>query len=298
MATIAISGASGFLGSALSDLLRARGDRVRPLARPGHAQSDGIHWDPVGGTIDQRALEGVDAVVHLAGESVGDGRWTAEKKQRIRASRVRGTALLAGSLAALRKRPRVLVSGSAVGYYGAHGDEQLDESAPAGSDFLAEVAAEWEAAAEPARAAGIRVAHPRTGIVLAPHGGALAKLLGPFKLGLGARFGAGTQWMSWVAFDDAVNALVHALDCDALAGPFNVTAPKPVTNAELTRTLARALDRPQLLAIPAFAARALFGEMADVALLSGVRALPARLLATGFRFAHPELAAFLAQALA
>jgi len=297
VSTIAISGASGFIGSALSDFLRARGDRVRPLVRPGQRVSDGIHWDPAGGTIDQRALEAVDAVVHLAGESVAEGRWSAEKKQRIRDSRVRGTTLVAGALAGLRHKPRVFLSGSAVGYYGDCGEREIDESDPPGSDFLSEVSVAWEAAARPAVDADVRVAHPRIGLVLAPHGGALAKMLLPFKLGLGGTLGEGRQWMSWIAIVDAVRALVHALDVESVRGPFNVTAPTPVTNAEFTRALGRALRRPTLFALPKFAARAAFGEMADVALLSGVRALPTRLLASGFRFEQPELERFLSQAL-
>lgn len=295
--TIAISGASGFIGSALAELLRQRGDRVLPLVRPGSSSEGGIFWDPAGGTVDQRALEGVDAVVHLAGENVADGRWSDEKKRRIRESRVRGTSVLAGALANLRRKPAVLISGSATGYYGDCGAAEVDESAPPGSDFLAVVSQEWEQAATPAAAAGIRVAHPRTGIVLAPHGGALAKMLLPFKLGLGARLGDGRQWMSWIALDDAVRGLVHALDEQTLRGPFNLTAPEPVTNEQFTRALARALHRPAPMSIPRFAARLAFGEMADAALLSGVRALPKRLLESGFAFRFRALDEFLSQAL-
>jgi uncharacterized protein len=281
----------------LSELLRERGDAVRPLVRPGHGADGGIYWDPTGGTIDQRALEGIDAIVHLAGESVAEGRWTEEKKRRIRESRVRGTALIASALAALRSKPTVWISGSAIGYYGDCGAIEVDESAPAGTDFLAEVAEAWEAAARPAEAVGIRVAHPRVGLVLAPHGGALKKMLLPFKLGLGAQLGDGKQWMSWIALEDTVRALVHALDNDAVRGAFNVTAPAPVTNDEFTRAVGRALRRPAPFKVPAFAARIAFGEMADAALLSGVRALPKQLLATGFQFRFAALDAYLAQAL-
>lgn len=293
MRTIAITGASGFIGSALADQLRQRGDRVLPLVRPGHAVDGGIHWDPTGGTIDQRALEGVDAIVHLAGENVADGRWTDEKKRRIRDSRVRGTSLLARTLATMRQKPRVFVSGSAVGYYGARDDAPLDESASRGSDFLAEVTESWEQAALPAADAGVRLVHPRTGIVLAPHGGALAKMLLPFRLGVGGKIGEGSQYMSWIALEDAVRALLYAVDVETLRGPFNMTAPSPVTNAEFTRALGRALRRPTAFKVPSFAARLAFGEMADAALLGGARVLPRRLLESGFTFQHPELEPYL-----
>ena len=298
MRTIVISGASGFIGSALSQALRERGDRVRALVRPGHAGDDGIFWDPAGGTIDQRALEGVDAVVHLAGESVAGGRWNEQRKREIRESRARGTNLVASAVARLRRPPSVLISASAVGLYGDRADEQLDETSSRGADFLAEVVQTWEAAAQAARDAGVRVAHPRFGLVLAPHGGALAKMLLPFKLGLGAKLGTGKQWMSWVALEDAIAAILYALDRDEFAGAFNVTAPEPVTNEEFTRVLAQALRRPAPFKVPAFAARLAFGEMAETALLSGARVLPKRLLESGFTFAHPRLEPFLARCFA
>jgi uncharacterized protein len=291
--TIAITGASGFIGAALAEHLKQRGDRILPLVRPGHGVDGGIHWDPTGGTIDQRALEGVDAIVHLAGENVADGRWTEEKKRRIRESRVRGTSLLARTLATMRQKPRVLVSGSAVGFYGSRDDAPIDETASRGNDFLAEVTESWEQAALPAAEAGVRVVHPRTGIVLAPHGGALGKMLLPFKLGVGGKIGEGRQYMSWIALEDAVRALVHAVDADSLRGPFNLTAPNPVTNGDFTRALGRALRRPTALTVPSFAARLAFGEMADAALLAGARALPRRLLESGFTFRHPELEPYL-----
>jgi uncharacterized protein len=295
VATIAITGASGFVGSALAAFLRARGDRVRPLVRPGRSADDGIAWDPAGGRIDVAALEGVDAIVHLAGENVGDGRWTASKKQRIRDSRVQGTALLADAIGRLAQKPAVWVSGSAVGYYGDRGDARVDETAPHGSDFLAEVTVAWEAAADAAQ--GVRVVHPRLGLVLAPHGGALAKMLLPFKLGVGGKLGSGTQGMSWISLDDTVRALVHLVDTASLVGPVNVTAPEPVSNAAFTRALGQALRRPTALTVPAPIAKLALGEMAQVALLSGVCALPSKLLASGFRFTHPELGAYLAQTL-
>ncbi|MDB4990348.1 MAG: uncharacterized protein JWN04_5526 [Myxococcaceae bacterium] len=298
MRTIAISGASGLVGTALSNLLVGQGVRVRPLVRPGKRADDGISWDPEGGHIDHAELEGLAALVHLAGDGVADGRWTAAKKARIRDSRVRGTALLASALAKLSSPPRVWVSCSAVGYYGDRGADEIDESAPAGNDFLASVAQDWEAAADPAEVIGVRVVHPRLGIVLAPHGGALQKMLLPFRLGVGGKIGTGLQGMSWVSLDDTARAIVHMIEQEALSGPVNVTAPFPVTNAEFTRALGRALHRPTMFGVPAQVARLAFGELADGALLSGVRALPGKLLASGFHFTHPELAPFLAASLA
>ena len=268
---------------------------MRGLVRPGRSADDGIAWDPEGGRIDVTALEGVDAIVHLAGENVGDGRWTASKKQRIRDSRVKGTALLADAIGQLTRKPAVWVSGSAVGYYGDRGNAQVDETAPRGSDFLAEVTGAWEAAADGVQ--GVRVVHPRLGLVLAPHGGALAKMLLPFKLGVGGKLGSGTQGMSWIALDDTVRALAHLMDTPSLVGPVNVCAPEPVSNATFTRALGQALHRPTALTVPAPIARLALGEMAQVALLSGVCALPTKLLASGFQFAHPELGTYLAQTL-
>jgi len=293
MRTIAISGASGFVGTALTAALRSDGVRVRPLVRPGKQAEDGISWDPQAGTIDHESLEGLDALVHLAGDGVADGRWTAEKKARIRDSRLRGTALLAAAIEQLHAKPKVWVSGSAIGYYGDRGADEVDETAPAGQDFLADVAVEWEAAARPAVAVGVRVVHPRLGIVLAPHGGALAKMLLPFKLGVGGKFGSGAQGMSWISLEDTVRALAHMVDHRELEGPVNVTAPRPVSNAVFTKALGHALHRPTVFPLPGPVARLALGEMADGALLGGVCALPARLLATGFVFRDPELAPFL-----
>lgn len=288
MATIAITGASGFIGSALAAALRSRGDRVRPLVRPGGLADDAIQWDPERGRIDAAALEGVDALVHLAGESVAKGRWTEEKKARIRDSRVKGTTLLARTLLGLGRRPAVWVSGSAVGIYGDRGAEELDEQSSVGQDFLADVSVAWESAARPA-ASVMRVVHPRTGVVLHPSGGALAALLPVFKWGLGGKLGSGQQYMSWISLEDTVRALMHAIDSSELRGPVNLTAPHPVTNEEFSRELASALQRPAIFAVPGFAARLAIGEMADVALLSGQRVLPERLLTSNFRFAQPEL---------
>jgi uncharacterized protein (TIGR01777 family) len=265
--------------------------RSRP-AGPGE-----ISWDPGAGRIDAAALEGVDAVVHLAGESIGR-RWSAAVRSRILESRVRGTRLLADTLASLSRPPELLVSASAVGYYGDRGDEPLDESSPPGDDFLAGVAEAWENAANPAAEAGIRVVHPRFGVVLSPAGGALKRMLPAFRLGAGGRLGSGRQWMSWISIDDAVDALRFVIDTPALAGPIDFTAPEPVTNAEFTRVLGRLLRRPPFLAVPAAALRFLFGEMADRTLLASQRARPARLLGAGFSFRHPTLEDALAALLA
>jgi uncharacterized protein (TIGR01777 family) len=287
---IAVSGASGLVGTALCAALAKDGDDVRRLVR--HAAPglpDAIAWDPARGTIDAAALEGLDAVVHLAGENIAGGRWTEEKKALIRSSRVNGTRLVAGTLATMQRAPRVLVCASAIGFYGPHGDEPLDESAAPGHDFLATTCVEWEDAAAPARAAGVRVVHVRFGVVLSRHGGALAKMLTPFKLGLGGRLGSGRQWMSWVSIDDVVGAVRQTLHWARHEGPVNVVSPNAVTNAEFTKALGAALGRPTIFPMPAFAARLVFGEMADALLLSGQRVVPAKLAAAGYEFRHPKL---------
>lgn len=293
MQTIAVTGASGFIGRALTQHLRQQGLRVRPMLRPGKDAPDGIRWDPAAGTVEVEALAEVDVLVHLAGESIASGRWTAAKKRELKQSRLRSTELLARTLAGMKKRPSVWVSGSAVGFYGDRGEEPLDETSAAGSDFLAELTQAWEDATGPASDAGVRVVHARTGIVLDPSGGALAKMMLPFKFGVGGKIGSGRQYMSWIALEDEVRALEHLMTHTELSGPVNLVAPAPVTNAELTRALAAALHRPAFMPLPAFAARAAFGEMADTALLAGARVLPKRLLATGFQFAHPDLSMFL-----
>ena len=291
---VVISGASGLIGGALAGALAADGHAVGRLVRPGPAVRLGdVAWDPTAGRIDAAALEGADAVVHLAGESIAAGRWTAARKRAIRDSRVGGTRLLAEAVAGLRRPPRVLVSASAVGYYGDRGDEPLTEASAPGQGFLAEVAVAWEAAAEPARRAGLRVVHPRIGLVLAAAGGALPKMLTPFRLGLGGVIGDGRQQVSWIALDDLVSVLRHLLTTDSLAGPVNAVAPAPVDNRELTRTLARVLGRPALLPLPASVVRLVFGEMGLALLLASARVLPARLEATGFRFRNPTLEAAL-----
>jgi uncharacterized protein (TIGR01777 family) len=290
--TIAVSGASGLIGDALCAFLTSGGHRVRRLVRPRAGVAPGpddVRWDPEAGEIDSQALEGVDAAVHLASENVGASRWTPERKRRIRDSRVKGTRLLATALGALPRPPRVLVSASAVGFYGLRTQGSVDERAGPGDDFLAEVARVWEESTAPAAERGIRVALPRFANVLDPRGGALAKMLPIYKAGLGGRVGGGEQEFPWVALDDAVGAIHQALFDRTLLGPFNVVAPEAVTNAKFNEVLARTLGRPAVLPVPGFALKVAFGELAN-ALLSGPRVLAARLEQVGFGFLHPTLA--------
>jgi uncharacterized protein (TIGR01777 family) len=280
---VLVTGSSGLIGSALVPRLEADGHQVTRLRR-------GPTWDPEGGTLDSGAVAGHDAAVHLAGAGIGDHRWSDEHKRRVLDSRVNGTAALAHAVAGLDPRPHVLVSASAVGYYGNRGSETLNEESAAGDDFLAEVCTRWEAASAPAADAGIRTVRVRTGIVLSPAGGALKPLLPLFKLGLGGRLGNGSQYWSWITIDDTVGAIVHALTNDDVVGAVNVTAPEPVTNAAFASTLGRVLHRPAVLPVPRFAlAVRLGGEAADVMLLAGQRVLPAKLEATGYRFRSRSL---------
>ena len=295
---VIVTGATGLIGRALVRTLLAEGHEVTRLVR-GDAQTfaapgtSAVRWDPQTGSVDAAGLEGHDAAVHLAGESVAEGRWDAAKKRRILESRVRGTRLIAETLARLGRKPGVLVSASATGFYGDRGDEVLTEESASGADFLSEVCREWEKATLPASQAGIRVVHLRTGVVLSAEGGALAKMLTPFRLGVGGRLGSGRQYMSWIDLEDEVGAIRHAIEEEELRGPVNAVAPRPVTNAEFTRTLGRVLGRPTPLPVPAFAARLAFGEMADALLLSSQRVEPARLLAAGYAFKYPDLEASL-----
>lgn len=296
---VLVTGSSGMIGSALVSGLRRAGERVTRLVRSSLAEDgDAMRWDPDGRALDIARLAQLapDAVVHLAGESVGS-RWSAERKLRIRTSRVLGTRLLSEGLAALPRRPPVMVCASAVGYYGDRGHELLDEGSGPGSGFLAEVTQEWEAAAQPARAAGIRVVHLRIGIVLSPDGGALARMLPLFRVGAGGPLGSGRQYMSWIALGDVVGAIRHAIVTEALEGPVNTVSPEPVTNREFTRTLGRVLRRPAVLPAPAFALRLVLGELGGE-LLGGQRVQPGRLLATGYEFVHPRLEQALREMLA
>ncbi len=291
---IIVTGASGLIGSALVSALLAQAHQVTTLVRresKRHTQTDvdAVPWHPATGEVDAARLVGHDAAVHLAGESIAEGRWTDEKKERIRASRIKSTRLLAETLAQLPTRPATFVCASAIGYYGDRGAEVLTETSAPGADFLAHVCREWEAATEPARAAGIRTVNLRFGVVLSGAGGALAKMLTPFKLGVGGRVGSGQQYMSWIALDDAVGAIEHALTHERVAGPVNVVAPLPVTNAEFTKALGHALGRPTLFPVPAFGLRLALGEMADALLLASARVEPAQLTATGYQFKYPQL---------
>lgn len=283
---VALSGASGLIGKSLKASFEADGHFVVPLTR--HRGEPGVFWDLPSGMVDAAGLEGVDAVVHLAGENIASGRWTPGRKAAIKESRVRGTSILAGALAGLKRKPRVLVSASAVGYYG-DCDDAVDETAGSGGDFLAQVCSAWEEAAGPAERAGIRVVNARLGVVLSPGGGALARMLTPFKLCLGGRVGDGRQWMSWIALDDAVSALRFCVAERSLKGPVNLTAPGAVTSAEFAAALGLVLRRPAAAPLPAFMVRLLFGEMGEALLLAGQRVAPMRLQKAGYAFKHPEL---------
>jgi uncharacterized protein (TIGR01777 family) len=287
---VLLSGASGMLGTALAKTLQQRGTDLLRLVRSAPDALDELHWNPVTGELpDLERLEGLSAAVHLSGANVASRRWTDAYKREMTESRVTTTRVLAEALAKLRNPPQVLVAASAVGFYGDRGDEILDESAQQGTGYFPDLCAAWEAAARPAEEAGIRVVHLRFAMVLGPDGGALAKLAPMFRLGLGGPLGSGKQWMSWVSEADAVAAALLALKNPICSGPFNVVAPNPVTNAEFTRELGRAVHRPAKIPAPAFALRLAFGEMADEALLASTRAVPKRLQDVGFQFTHPTL---------
>jgi uncharacterized protein (TIGR01777 family) len=292
---VAVSGSSGLIGTALCAALEGAGHEVVRLVRRAPANAGETQWDIASRTVDEGALQDVGAIVNLAGENIGQ-RWTATTRRRAWESRVDGTLLLAETAARLPGRP-VVACASAVGYYGYESADLVDESAPRGSGFLAELVEAWEAAADPARTAGLRTVHLRQGLVLSSHGGALERMLLPFKLGGGGRIGSGRQWWSWVSLADAVSAYLYALD-NPLEGPVNVAAPGAVTNEEFTKELGRVLHRPTVLPVPTFALKALFGEMAEEMLLGGQRVSPGRLEAAGFTFANPELRAALEAALA
>ncbi|MDA0660609.1 MAG: TIGR01777 family oxidoreductase [Planctomycetota bacterium] len=296
---IAITGSTGLVGSALVPRLVASGHQVVSFQRGAGKQNrlpaiQVATWDPMRGTIDPQGFADCDAVVHLAGENIAAGRWTPEQKDRIRDSRVQGTGLIARTLASLDKKPSCFVCASAIGFYGDTGDRIVDESSPAGNGFLSDVCQAWESSASPARDAGIRVVFLRFGLILSRHGGALAKMMLPFKMGVGGVIGSGTQYWSWIALSDAVQAITHAISTNDLQGPVNVVAPEPVTNREFTRTLGQVLHRPTILPMPAFAARLAFGEMADHLMLGSSRVLPRVLQQTGFSYQSPDLASALA----
>ena len=285
---VLVTGASGLIGQALCEAITRRGDKAIVLRR-GAPNADGTTWDIDAGRIDLAPAGRIDAVVHLAGEPIGDRKWTDEQKRKIHDSRAKGTALLAGALAALDEKPAVLVSGSAVGYYGNLGEDRrsVDETSPAGTDYLAGICVEWEAATAPAEAAGIRTVHLRTGIELTPTGGVLKRMLPAFKIGIGGRTGSGRQYMSWISLDDEVGAILHAIDHDEISGPLNATAPHPVTNMVFTQMLASVLRRPAKLPIPLAPLRIIYGsELVAELLQGGQRVMPTVLLETGYEFHH------------
>ena len=286
-AKILVSGSSGLIGAALIPALKSNGYEIACLVRGAASGKDQIQWDPAQPLVPE-SVSGFDAVVHLAGESIV-GRWTEAKKRRIRESRVKGTLRLAEALAQAPQRPRVLISASAIGYYGDRGEETLREDSASGSGFLPEVCREWEDATELATKAGIRTVQMRFGLVLSRFGGALQKMLPPFRLGVGGNMGNGRQWWSWIDIDDLVGAVQHVIKTETLRGPVNVVGPSPVTNAEFTKTLASVLSRPAILPMPAFAARLVFGQMGDELLLASQRVEPAKLLASGYVFQKPDL---------
>ena len=287
---ILVSGSTGFVGSALCTVLQGRRHQVVPLVR-GATDVGGaaVLWDPLTGTLDHEQLEGIDAVVHLAGENVASGRWNAARRERIRASRVEGTRLLATRLSQLERPPAVSVCASAIGYYGSRADEVMTEDSTPGTGFLAEVAQEWEQATMPMRDKGIRVVNMRIGVVLSPIGAALERMLLPFRLGLGGRIGDGSQYMSWITLEDVIEAIAFALDNESLSGPVNTVSPGHVTNRQFTQALGRAVRRPTLLPVPAWLVRLAMGEMGEDLLLSSTRVEPARLQQAGYEFHHPTI---------
>jgi len=285
---ILIAGASGLVGSALVPKLKAGSAEVTPLVRSA-AKSGEIEWRPDRGSIDAPAVEGCDAVINLAGDGIANSRWTEEKKRRILDSRVNGTRLLSETIAHLSRRPATFINASAIGFYGSRGGELVDEGSGPGEGFLAGVCRQWESATAPAEQAGIRVVKLRLGVILTPDGGIMGSMLRPFKLGLGGKVGSGEQIISWVAMDDVVAAINFILQNESLRGPINVVAPQPVTNEEFTKTLGRVLSRPTFMAMPAFAARLAFGEMADEMMLSSTRVAPAVLERAGYQFRFPQL---------
>jgi len=288
---IAVTGASGLIGHALTTFLSCAGNQVQTLVRrPPKLESQEIFWDPTHRELDKASMESLDAVIHLAGENIGGGRWTSARKELILKSRVEGTRFLCETLASLKHPPKVLVCSSAIGFYGNRGEEVLTEQSPAGQGFLTEVCQAWEAAAEPARKAGIRVVNVRTGIVLSPLGGALAKMLPSFQMGVGGVIGTGNQWMSWISLEDLVGVFHYLIHAEGVSGPVNAVAPHAVTNREFTQILGQVLGRPTVFPLPGFMVKTLFGEMGNALLLEGQRVKPAQLESSGFSFLYPELA--------
>ena len=284
---ILVSGMSGPIGGELLPALVVSGNKVTRLVRRPPQSSDEIRWDPMRSIVPE-TVSGFDAVIHLAGESIV-GRWTSEKKARMVDSRVQGTGHLAEALARASRKPQVLITASAIGYYGDRGEETLTEESGPGTNFLAGLCRQWEAATGAAAQAGIRTVQVRIGVMLSTKGGALPKMLTPFKLGLGGRIGSGRQYLSWISIDDVVGAILYALNAGQVRGPVNATAPNPATNSEFTRSLAEVLHRPAIFPMPTFAVRALFGQMGDELLLASARVLPSKLQVSGYQFRRPEL---------
>lgn len=291
---ILVSGASGLVGTAFAAALRREGHKVTRLVRPGGSAAAGdVRWDPMAAVVNLKALEGADAVVHLSGSNIAEGRWTLRRKATLRGSRIAPTRVLVDALAQLRRKPRVLLCASATGYYGDRGDEILTEASEPGTDFLSLLVRDWEAEAVRAESSGIRTVLLRFGLVLSARGGALPRMLRPFRFGVGGRFGGGKQWISWITLEDSVEIMRAAIADERFAGPLNVVAPNPVQNAEFTRIAAEVLHRPAIFPVPAFALRAVLGEMADALLLASQRVQPERLLAMGYRFRFEDFSAAL-----
>lgn len=285
---IAIAGSSGLVGSALIPILQSDGNQITRLVRSSPKPGE-IEWHPNQDEVNPHRLEGFETIINLAGENIAGGRWTDEQKRKIRVSRINGTHLLSESIAKMTSKPGAFICASATGIYGDRDDETLDEQSESGGGFLAGVCREWEQATEPASKAGVRVVNLRMGPILAREGGMLSKLLTPFKMGMGGKVGSGKQYISWVALDDAVNAIKLAIDDKSIQGPINIVSPNPVTNEEFTKTLGHVLNRPTALAMPAFAARLAFGEMADEMLLASQKVMPKRLSQADFQFQFPTL---------
>jgi uncharacterized protein len=292
-----VTGSSGLLGSALVKALGASGHQVLRLVRQNPPPSGSAIWDPLADHMDPSPLSGADAIIHLAGENLASSRWTEAKKRRMAESRLRPTSLLSRTIAQMKDQPRAMLCASATGFYGNRGDEILTEDSPPGQGFAAELCQQWEKSTAPASAAGVRVVHLRFGVIFSPAGGALAKMLPPFRLGLGGRIGNGRQFISWITLEDTVAAILHVLDRSALTGAVNVVAPQSVTNRAFTKALGNALHRPTVFPLPAFAARLLLGEIADELLLASTRVVPKRLQEDGFVFKHPEIDGALASLL-
>jgi uncharacterized protein (TIGR01777 family) len=295
---IAIAGASGFIGRGLVEELEREDHEVRRLVRgPSRPERGEISWDPAGGSIDADALRGIEVAIVLSGENIGSTRWSAEKKRALRDSRILSLGLVSETLASLEPRPRALIATSAIGYYGDRGDEVLTEESPAGEGFFPDLVRDWEAAAAPARDAGIRVVHLRLGLVLSGQDQLLGRVMPLFRLGIGGPIGSGRQWMSWISLEDTLRIVRLALENESISGPINCVAPHPVTNTEFTRALGRIVGRPTLFRVPAFALRLLMGEVADETALASTRVVPRKLESAGFRFEHPEIESVLRRAL-